>query len=409
MKHQKANIMKKLLIIAIPAFITVCLSAQSPESIRYQSVIRDLNHHIIAGQEIGVHIVISRDSGADTVLYAETHTTATGPDGVASIEIGTGTVQSGTFTDIDWSSGPLYVHTEIDPAGGTAYTLAGTSHLLSVPFAFCARTAGSIGTVTETQGLADVLAVHDSAGSQIRKVTDPTDAQDAVTLYYFLQQIEPLRYAGTFGLWDLVADIDGNLYRGIRIGDLVWMNENLRTTRYHDGIHIPHVTNQVEWAGLTTPAYCWYGNEPANSYSAVTCGALYNWYTVNTEKLCPAGWRVPTEEDWGNLVAELGGADVAGGKLKEAGTKHWMIPNQADNESGFRALPGGYRTTTLFEHLGSSGFWWSSTENAADGAGCFYLFSATSRATWMIGAPMKTGMTVRCVKDVQMTSIEIPF
>lgn len=401
--------MKKILLLAVPALMAACLYAQSPASIRYQSVVRDQDDRYMADQQIGMRIVIAKDTAGDTVVYAETHTTMTGSSGVASIEIGTGAGESGSFTDIDWSSGPYYVTTGIDPGGGKEYSLSGTSQMLSVPYAYYAKTANGIAEITETQGLADVLAVNDSAGSKIRKVTDPTDAQDAVTLYYFLQQIEHLRYTGTYGLWDLVADNDGNLYRGIRIGDLVWMNENLRTTRYNDGTDIPLVTDAAEWGGMTTPAYCWYGNEPANSYAAVTCGALYNWYAVSTEKLCPSGWRVPTAEDWENLFAELGGQDVAGGKMKEGGTKHWMIPNLADNESGFRALPGGLRTSTSFEQQGLMGHWWSSTATETEGAGFLTLTFLLRRAGWMNSLNLINGRSVRCVRDPEGVWIDPPF
>ncbi len=402
--------MKKLMIVAGMTVMTVHLASQAPESIRYQSVIRDHNHAVIPDQQIGLHVIIARDVEASIVVYAESHTTTTGPSGIADIEIGTGSAESGLFTDIDWSSGPYYVRTEIDPAGGTDYSLSGTGQLLSTPYAFYAKTAGSVAAITETQGLSDVLAVSDSAGGQIRKVTDPTDAQDAVTKYYLLEQLFLSGSINAYNLMDIAVDNDGNLYRGIRIGDLVWMNENLRTTRYNDGTNIPLVTDQVEWLGLTTPGYCWYGNAVANSYSAVTCGALYNWYAVDTEKLCPAGWRVPAEEDWNDLITELGGSDVAGGKLKEAGTKHWMIPNLADNESGFGALPGGCRSFTIFENIGHQGYWWSSSEYDGNDAGALGLLNMMNVSNWFDSAPKKVGMSVRCVRDVdEERSLEVPF
>lgn len=400
--------MKKLIIIAGMSMMTVHLAAQVPESIRYQAVIRDHDHAVIADRQIGLHVIIARDMEATTIVYAESHTTTTGSSGMAIIEIGTGSVESGIFTDIDWSSGPYYVKTEIDPSGGTAYSLAGAGQMLSVPYAFYAKSAGSIAEITETQGLSDVLAVSDSAGGQIRKVTDPTDDQDAVTVKYFMEHLYQLGIINSRSLSDLTVDHDGNLYRGIRIGDQIWMSENLRTTKFRDGTDIPLVTDQAEWLGLTTPAYCWYGNAAGNSYSAVTCGALYNWYAVNTEKLCPAGWRVPTEEDWNDLITELGGPDVAGGKLKEAGTKHWMIPNLADNESGFGALPGGYRSI-LFENMGSQGYWWSSTEIDANFAGALGIANHVTVSHWFDDAIKKVGMSVRCVKDYSGTSLDPPF
>jgi uncharacterized protein (TIGR02145 family) len=122
-----------------------------------------------------------------------------------------------------------------------------------------------------------------------------------------------------------VSDIDGNYYKTIQIGSQIWMAENLKTTRYNDGSNIPLVTDNTAWSNLTTPGYCWYNNDAA-TYKNVY-GALYNWYAVNTGKLCPSGWHVPSEYEWTLLVNYLGGVYAAGGKLKETGTTHWYSPN----------------------------------------------------------------------------------
>ncbi len=156
-----------------------------------------------------------------------------------------------------------------------------------------------------------------------------------------------------------VKDIDGNVYGIVKIGDQVWMAENLKTTKFNDGAPIPLTTDETEWMGLTSPGYCWYDNdEPSHGD---TYGALYNWYTVNTGKLCPDGWHVPTDAEWTALTDLLGGESVAGGKLKESGTLHWNSPNTgATDEVGFTALPGGFRDSQ-FSQMGNLGYWWTST------------------------------------------------
>ncbi|MCB9001260.1 MAG: fibrobacter succinogenes major paralogous domain-containing protein [Bacteroidales bacterium] len=158
-----------------------------------------------------------------------------------------------------------------------------------------------------------------------------------------------------------VTDIDGNTYITVTIGNQVWMAENLKTTHYNDGTAIPNVTDGNEWAALTTGAYCWYSN--ATAYKD-TYGALYNWYAVNTGKLAPTGWHVATDAEWTTLTTYLGGESVAGGKLKETDTTHWASPNTgATNETGFTALPGGYRGRGgAFGGIGGYGYWWSATE-----------------------------------------------
>ena len=159
-----------------------------------------------------------------------------------------------------------------------------------------------------------------------------------------------------------ITDIDGNVYHTVTIGTQVWMVENLKTTKYNDGTPIPLVKDSTEWRNLITPGFCWYANDAAiykNTY-----GALYNWFTINTGKLAPTGWRIPTDADWTALTTFLGGDSVAGGKLKEAGTTHWQSPNAgASNETGFTAIPGGYRTSYgLYERNKEFGYWWSSSE-----------------------------------------------
>ena len=165
-----------------------------------------------------------------------------------------------------------------------------------------------------------------------------------------------------------VKDADGNVYHTIKIGTQTWTVENLKTTKYNDGTAIPEVTNTSTWSNLSTGAYCWYNNNTETNKN--TYGALYNWYVVNTGKLAPAGWHVPTDAEWNTLEAYLGGENVAGGALKDTGTTYWQSPNiGATNSSGFSALPGGYREGNgYFSHVGSLGDWWSATEGNASHA-----------------------------------------
>ena len=141
----------------------------------------------------------------------------------------------------------------------------------------------------------------------------------------------------------IVTDSDGNLYNTVTIGTQCWLTENLKTTRYNDGSQIPKVSDPLAWSNLITPAYCWYNND-SSSYMAAY-GAMYNWYTVATGKLCPDGWHVPTDGDWTKLTDYLCGNSMSSAKLKEAGNMHWNNPNgESTNTSGFTALPGGYRS-----------------------------------------------------------------
>jgi uncharacterized protein (TIGR02145 family)/uncharacterized repeat protein (TIGR02059 family) len=195
-----------------------------------------------------------------------------------------------------------------------------------------------------------------------------------------------------------VNDNDGNVYNTIVIGTQEWLRENLRTSKYNDGSSIPLVTDNTAWSNLITPGYCWSNNDAA-TYKA-TYGALYNWYTVNTGKLCPTGWHIPSDAEWTTLTTYLGGENVAGGKLKETGTAHWYSPNAgATNETNFTALPGGSRDFDgSFYGIGNYGDWWSSTESNTDIAwdwGMYYLDSNVYRDYY----DKRDGFSVRCVRD----------
>src|SRR5690554_4690979 len=194
-----------------------------------------------------------------------------------------------------------------------------------------------------------------------------------------------------------ITDIDGNTYKTVTIGTQTWMAENLKVTKYNDGIAIPNVTDNTAWSELTTGALCDYDNTPSNSE---TYGKLYNWHAVNTGKLCPTGWHVPSDAEWTELTDYLGGTSVVGGKLKETGTTHWNSPNTgATNETGFTALPGGYRFFNgAFDNFGYIGHWWSATEGNTYGAWyreLYFYYSSVYRDYYY----KEEGYSVRCVRD----------
>jgi uncharacterized protein (TIGR02145 family) len=195
-----------------------------------------------------------------------------------------------------------------------------------------------------------------------------------------------------------IADFDGNIYNTVAIGTQLWMAENLKTTRYDDGTSIPLVTDDASWK-ISGPAYCWYNND-STTYKSVY-GALYNWSAaVGLRNVCPMGWHVPTDEDWKTLTTFLGGDSVAGGKLKEAGTSHWISPNaEATNETNFTALPGGLRYYNgAFNYLGLVGNWWSKS------VGYFYnpitmsMYAYYSYVTNYSNYAF-CGLSVRCIRD----------
>jgi uncharacterized protein (TIGR02145 family) len=214
---------------------------------------------------------------------------------------------------------------------------------------------------------------------------------------------------------------DGNFYNWVKIGDQIWMSQNLRATKYNDGTNMPippidinnSGSSNDEWMSLTTSAYCWYWNNN-NEGMRYTYGALYNVYAVNTGKLCPSGWHMPSDNEWTSLLNYLDpdGDDqinTAGGKMKstgirQEGTGFWFYPNVgATNESGFTGLPGGIRSNDAggaFNHLFGRAYFWSSSENLINGGNYFRRlhYDSPILSTSLLN-PKKTGMSVRCVKD----------
>jgi uncharacterized protein (TIGR02145 family) len=195
-----------------------------------------------------------------------------------------------------------------------------------------------------------------------------------------------------------ITDMDGNVYTEVIIGAQTWMVENLKTTKYNDGTSIPLVTGNTAWGNLTTPAYCWYDNDVAANKN--TYGTLYNWYAVNTGKLAPIGWHVASDAEWNTLITDLGGIDSAGGKLKETDTTHWVSPNMgATNETGFSALPGGYRIFNgTYDYLGYGGYWWSATPINVTESWVRSMYNGNTRV-FTSGKYNNYGYSVRCVRD----------
>ncbi len=238
---------------------------------------------------------------------------------------------------------------------------------------------------------------------QLKNAEIPVYPQDMATKVYVdaletkLDEMENLLVSA--GLYD-TKDVEGNLYHAVKIGNQIWMDENLRTTKYNDGHEIPCAVI-IGSQYPDTAAYCWLGNNQA-TYGG-TYGPLYNYYTVETGKLCPVGWHVPVKAEWDALAVALGGKDVAGGKMKEAGTLHWTAPNTAaTNESGFTALPGGELST--YSSHGGTGFqnyrvvacWWSASTE--EGIATAYYNSCIHGSLTHFTRDKSYAVNVRCIR-----------
>ncbi len=194
-----------------------------------------------------------------------------------------------------------------------------------------------------------------------------------------------------------VIDVDSNVYKTVRLGDQIWMAENLRTTRYRDSTLIRQETDPNVWRTLIEGAWCWFGN--IESYE-IPYGKLYNWYAATSnKKICPEGWGVPSISDWNELGNYLGGLLISGGKMKEEGFTHWSPPNiEASNESGFTGVGGGrrYGITGDFENFHQVAYFW--TDHVDYDGTYYYLFTGNGELA-SSSSDKQTGLSVRCIKD----------
>lgn len=196
-----------------------------------------------------------------------------------------------------------------------------------------------------------------------------------------------------------VSDYDGNVYGTVKIGDQIWMLENLKVTHYKNGIPIPKVHNNDQWSQSYKGAYCLV-NDDINYYKQ-TFGALYNYYTVtNNNILCPEGWHVPTKEECLTLINYLGGNETVGEKIKDNSQNLWRSGNDyATNESGFSGLPAGGRGK--YGSAGEVGYyatWWSSTSTDKVYAWHWGVYPDKKGIRSNPGHKL-SGFSVRCIKD----------
>ena len=196
-----------------------------------------------------------------------------------------------------------------------------------------------------------------------------------------------------------LCENDAASYPNVTIAGQIWMQKNLNVCTYRNGDIIPEVTDLAQWDSLTTGAWCYSNNNPANG---AIYGKLYNWYAVNDPRgLAPVGWNIPSVAEFNALITSLGGTNVAGGKMKEIGTAHWISPNLgADNSSGFSALPGGSLDpiNVNFFSFGTHCYLWSSNEDNSIAAWLMNLYNYSSDAS-VSPTYKKYAFSVRCIKE----------
>jgi uncharacterized protein (TIGR02145 family) len=323
------------------------------------------------------------------------------------------------------SNTTYYVRAYATNASGTTYgneIIFKTKDEISLPNITTATVKNITSTSAETGG---IVWDEGGGGSVIARgvcystIRNPTIAdfktEDGKGKGPFVSHIRGLKPNTTYYFRAYATNIKGTAYgneinfiardqkpesqKSIAIGNQIWMVKNLDVTTYRNGDTIPQATDVKEFSRLTSGAWIYQNNDPA---LGAIYGKLYNWYAVNDPRgLAPAGWHIPSKDEWNTLINTLGGASIAGGKLKD--TILYLIPNVgATNSSGFSGLPGGILWGG-FSGVGGGGFWWSSTIKLPritvyGESYSFLLYWNKEEA--IIGASTNNyGLSVRCIKD----------
>ena len=430
--------MKYLIIMSLLIFPMLGIS-QAPQRINFQSILRNTTGEIVSNSSVSMRISILTGTTTGTSVYSETHVKTTDAGGLISLQIGSGTVLSGVFDTINWGISAHFIKLEADVSGGNNYILLGTQELLSVPYALYA-TKTDTGVLNLRTRLALELNETDTSLLNLRtRFLTKLDSSDFPVgsangnIMFFngtswvilapgvegqvLKMSSGLPVWGNIGVSAFtcgatISDIDGNSYNTVLIGAQCWTKENLRVRRYNNGTSMLFDTtggtggSSPTWQNLTIGAHTIYAHDSTATPSNLTkYGYLYNWYAVkgistvgviaitDTLNICPSGWHVPTDTEWTTLTTEIG--LNAGGKMKSIGTT-W--DTGATNESGFSALPGGFRFNVGdFAQISQGTFFWSATEIYND----FALFRFLNSNSDVGRDPnyKSVGASVRCLKD----------
>lgn len=415
--------MKKLgtilaaLLMTAAVFMPQQASAQSPEKMSYQAVIRNSSDQLVTDQPVGMQISILQGSASGSAVYVETQTPSTNANGLVSFEIGAGTVVSGDFSTIDWENGAYFVKTETDPTGGTTYTIAGTSQLLSVPYALHAKTAESIaGGISETDpiftawdkstGISITESQISDLGNYIETETDPTVPTGTQTgeMQYWNgtawvivsagYEGNILTFTGGVPTWlggtpDITNPVTGEVWKDRNLGaaqvatsstDIDSYGDLYQWGRAADGHESRTSAITTTLSSSDTPGH---GDFIINGTSPFDWRIPQNdnlWQGVNgTNNPCPSGYRLPTAAEW------------------DAERTSWSSNNAAGAFASPLKLPvAGRRTgnSGSLSGVGVDGYYWSSTVVGIESNRLYFSVVA------MVNSSARAyGASVRCIKE----------
>ena len=369
--------MKKLTTLIAILLCTVTLIAQAPEKFTYQAVVRNASNSLVSNTQVGVRVSLLQGSATGNAVYVETQSTTTNTNGLLSMEIGGGTVQQGTFADIDWASGPFFLKTEIDPNGGTNYSITSTQQMLSVPYALYAKESGNgfsgdYNDLTNTPTIPTVptnvsaftndagyitmdsipaIPTNVSAFSNDAGYITAQDIPEIPTLdevYALIQGLQQaldsmsaaldstqnaLNEATAFRCGtSLVSDHEGNTYHTIQLGNQCWTKENMRCTTSPKGAPFSALEKQTWVDEVTGEEHVMYGNwnnqaiyfnNTEINADLVTRGYLYNaWAALDT-------MYITGVNEWGDIYGDIN-FDTSFAGRRGICPKGWHLPTHSE-------------------------------------------------------------------------------
>ena len=361
---------KVIFLILFPLFAF----SQSPQKINFQSILRNTKGEVVANKNVKLKISIQSGSIMDTTVYSETHLKTTDASGLISLQIGNGTILMGRFDSIKWGNASHFIKLEADFNGGSNFVVLGTQELMSVPYAFHSNTANSLVGGINLEDIKDELA-------NLRR------------------QMDTLLLAPVF-------DIDGNQYGVVKIGNVLWLNQNLKVSRYNNGDSIGYGNN----------GWKWYNDDSTND---LLYGKHYSFNAVKSRKLCPKGWKIPNDYsphitrhywfsfDYLDSYDKPWTREVAGLRLK--------LPQfGGTNEYGWNGALGGIiHSDGQSYYINTNGTFWQYNEDYFENGnldgnssgfsggipgGPVFNIDSSNGWTMTIGG-YNALMSVRCVKD----------
>jgi uncharacterized protein (TIGR02145 family) len=448
--------MKKVFTILLAVFLTATVWAQSPEKMSYQAVIRDASDILVTSSAVGMQLSILQGSASGTAVYVETQTPTSNANGLVSVEIGSGTVVSGTFATIDWSNGPYFIKTETDPTGGTSYTITGTSQLLSVPYALHAKTAESVtGTITETDPTftsseaANITATDITNLGNLSGVnTGDQDLSALATKTALGDSISLVRSEIPDVSGFIITETDPSVPAGTQAGQMQYWNGTAWVTvaaTTNEGATLQMIGGVPTWIGGTPPptpnvtnpttGEIWMDRNlgasqvATSSTDAAAYGDLYQWGRAAdghesrtsgttstlatsdtpghgnfiTNGSSPYDWRNPQNDNLWQGVSGTNNPCPSGYRLPteaewEAERTSWSSNNEAGAFASPLKLPlAGFRNYSngTLNAVGSYGYYWSSTVSGTNARNLYFY----SSYALMYSYYRAYGFSVRCLKD----------